>query len=44
LVGCVAAVEKGYQGGGDSIRAEGVRVESLAIIDEMSEDKIIFRN
>ncbi len=44
LVGCVAAIEKGYQGGGDQLRAQGVRVESLAIIDKMDKGQIIFRN
>ena len=29
------AVEKGFQGGGDKLRAAGVRVESLAIIESM---------
>ena len=29
------AVEKGFQGGGDKLRASGVRVESLAIIEKM---------
>ncbi len=43
LVGCCAAIEKGFQGGGDKLRAQGYRVESLAIIDEMSEDEIRFR-
>lgn len=43
VVGCVAAIEKGFQKGGDNLRARGYRVESLAIIDEMSEGKIVFR-
>lgn len=44
LVGAGAVIEKGYQSGGDSLRKQGVRVESLAIIDSMSEDgKITFR-
>ncbi len=44
VVGCAIAIEKGYQGGGDELRAKGVRVESLAIIDEMTDDSIKFRN
>lgn len=36
VVGCGIAIEKGYQGGGDLVRAKGYRVESIAIIDEMS--------
>jgi xanthine phosphoribosyltransferase len=44
VVGVTAAIEKGYQGGGDKLRAQGVRVESLAVIDEMTEAGIRFRN
>ena len=43
LGGVSAAIEKGYQGGGDQLRAQNIRVESLAIIDEMSEQGIRFR-
>ena len=43
LVGMVAAIEKGFQGGGDALRKQGVNVLSLAIIDEMSPEKITFR-
>lgn len=43
LVGCAAAIEKGFQMGGDRLRAEGYRVESLAIVDEMTDDGITFR-
>lgn len=43
VVGVSAAIEKGYQGGGDKLRAENIRVESLAIIDEMLESGIRFR-
>lgn len=36
------AIEKGFQGGGDKLRASGIRVESLAIIDKMdSQSKTI---
>lgn len=44
LVGAAIAVEKGFQGGGDGLRAKGVRVESLAILDSMSDDGIVFRD
>ena len=44
LAGCAIAIEKGFQGGGDAIRAEGIRVESLAIIDEMTNSAIKFRS
>ena len=38
VVGCGAAVEKVYQGGGNQIRGLGYRVESLARISSMSDD------
>lgn len=46
LVGCGTVIEKGYQHGGDKLRAEGIRVESLAIIESMDADKgeIVFRD
>lgn len=43
LAGCAIAIEKGFQGGGDSLRARGIRVESLAIIDSMTDDSLEFR-
>lgn len=43
VVGASCAVEKGFQGGGDSLRALGVRVESLAVIESMTDDSITFR-
>ena len=43
LVGAACAIEKGFQGGGDALRAAGVRVESLAIIESMSDEEITFR-
>lgn len=35
LVGCGIAIEKAFQGGGDKLRSEGIRIESMAIIEEM---------
>jgi xanthine phosphoribosyltransferase len=43
LVGCACAIEKGFQGGGDSLRRQGIRVESLAIVESMSSDSLTFR-
>lgn len=43
VAGAAIAIEKGFQNGGDRLRGSGVRVESLAIIEEMSEDGIVFR-
>ncbi|MCI9449013.1 MAG: xanthine phosphoribosyltransferase [Clostridiales bacterium] len=45
LAGCVVQIEKGFQHGGDKLRAEGIRVEALALIDSMSyEEGLKFRN
>ncbi len=43
LVGCAIAIEKGFQGGGDELRAKGIRVDSLAIVESMTEDSLKFR-
>lgn len=45
LCGIAVAVEKGFQGGGDKIRADGIELLSLAIVDEMDavSGKIVFR-
>ncbi|MDW2800320.1 xanthine phosphoribosyltransferase [Clostridium boliviensis] len=37
LVGAGIVIEKGFQPGGDSLRSEGIRVESLAIVESMDE-------
>ncbi len=42
LAGCAIAVEKKFQGGGDELRAEGIRIESLAMVDSMSDDALTF--
>ena len=43
VVGCSCAIEKGFQKGGDNLRAEGVRVESLAIVESMDNGTVTFR-
>ncbi|MBR4123657.1 MAG: xanthine phosphoribosyltransferase [Clostridia bacterium] len=43
VAGCAIAIEKGFQKGGDNLRADGIRVESLAIIDSMDDNSITFR-
>ena len=43
LIGATCAIEKGFQKGGDSLREQGYRIESLAVIDEMSTSGITFR-
>lgn len=42
LCGAAIAIEKRFQGGGDELRANGVRVESLAIIESMDDDSLVF--
>ncbi|MBE6816444.1 MAG: xanthine phosphoribosyltransferase [Ruminococcaceae bacterium] len=46
LVGCGTVIEKGYQHGGDALREQGIRVESLAIVESMNHEtgEVIFRN
>ena len=43
LVGIGVAVEKGFQKGGDKLRASGVNLVSLAIIEKADENGITFR-
>ena len=45
LVGAGIVIEKGFQRGGDVIRAKGIQLESLAIVDGMNDKtgEIIFR-
>ena len=42
LAGVGIAVEKRFQGGGNTLRKEGVKLKSLAIIDSMTDDSIRF--
>lgn len=45
LVGAGVVVEKGFQRGGDAIRARGIHLESLAIVESMdaATGEIVFR-
>lgn len=43
LEGAGIVIEKGFQAGGKMIRDMGVRLESLAIIDSMTDDSLTFR-
>jgi len=45
LVGAGVVIEKGFQPGGDNLRKQGIRLESLAIVESMDEKtgKIVFR-
>ena len=42
VVGAAVAVEKVFQGGGDALRREGLRVESLARVASMSDTSLCF--
>ena len=44
VVGCGIAIEKHFQEGGDIIRRSGVRVESLAMVESMTDDCVILRD
>lgn len=44
LSGVGIAIEKGFQPGGALIRSKGIKVTSLAVIDSMENDKIVFGN
>ena len=43
VAGAACAIEKGFQHGGDALRQKGLRVESLAIVESMSENGLTFR-
>lgn len=43
LVGISIVIEKGFQDGGSTIRNQGIKLESLAIVDSIDSGKIIFR-
>ena len=45
VAGACIVIEKGFQDGGEKLRAGGLHIESLAIIDKMSpEEGITFRH
>lgn len=43
LAGCGIVIEKGFQDGGELLRSQGIRVESLVIIDHIENNQIQFR-
>ena len=45
VVGAGVVIEKGFQPGGDNLRRQGIRLESLAIVESMDEQTglIVFR-
>ena len=46
LAGCGVVIEKGFQHGGDKLREQGIKVESLAIVESMDHEtgKVYFRD
>lgn len=46
LAGCGVVIEKGFQHGGDKLREQGVKVESLAIVESMDHTtgQVFFRD
>lgn len=44
IEGAGIIIEKGFQKGGDEIRSMGIRVESLAIVDSMTDTSLTFRD
>lgn len=42
VLGAVVAIEKRFQGGGDELRAKGLRVDALALIESMGDDGVVF--
>ena len=42
VLGAVVAIEKRFQGGGDELRAEGLRVDALALIESMDDSGVTF--
>lgn len=43
VAGCGIAIEKGFQNGAQKVRELGIRVESLAVVESMSDDSVVFR-
>jgi xanthine phosphoribosyltransferase len=44
VVGIGVVVEKGFQGGGDKLREAGYNLQSLAIIESMENQTLVFRD
>lgn len=42
LAGAAIAIEKRFQPGGNMLRAQGVRIESLAVVESMEDGNIVF--
>lgn len=44
IAGAAIAIEKSFQSGGDLLRAQGLRIESMAILESMENGNIVFRH
>lgn len=44
IVGAGIAIEKGFDEGGNAVRSQGVKVHSLATIEYMDENRIVFKD
>lgn len=44
VAGVGIAIEKGFQAGGENLRAHGLDVKSLAIVESMEDGRIVFRD
>lgn len=43
IAGCAIAIEKGFQQGRDRVEKKGIRVESLAIVESMGDNTVVFK-
>lgn len=43
IAGCAIAIEKGFQNGRKKVEEKGIRVESLAIVESMTDGEVIFK-
>lgn len=44
VAGCAIAIEKGFQQGRERVEKKGVRVESLAVVETMTDNQVRFKN
>lgn len=44
IAGIGIVIEKGFQNGGKALREKGIKVESLAIIENIKDDEVIFKS
>ncbi len=44
IAGCAIAIEKGFQQGRERVEKKGVRVESLAVVETMTDNQVRFKN